>query len=180
MEKNTAIAAAAVILVILLFKYCSSNTASTINTITHDTVTVTKQDTVHSKPILLRSIRFLHDTITGGIDTVNSPVTDTPQDYDTQNIYTDTLRIDSTALISVLDTIQGNRITGRKFAYTMHYQVITNNTIVQKSDWYYGLTVGRFTGIGLVYKSKRNHFTQIQAGINRGKFQIQLSKYWHL
>lgn len=164
-------------------------------TIHIDTIWSTHVDTVPGKPKLVWSKpeiviepQYLPDT---NCIRLKKQYTDLLDLYFRQNVYKDTLKIDSTGFVYVTDTLARNKISNRKFNYNLTYPIITKTITlppISRNQLYIGGSLqGNLTNpvsqvnAGLMLKNKKDQLYGVSAGMNmNGQLQIGISSYWKI
>jgi hypothetical protein len=106
------------------------------------------------------------------------------KEYYAQNIFKDTLRIDSSK-VYITDTIQMNKILGRSVMFDLKYPVITKDIIYtekKKGNVYAGGSFNTGVGlktlsVGLMYQTPNNFMYGTSVGVNDKKLFYGLSLY---
>ena len=177
------------VVVILLLRWCSSSPIPEPEVITTTEIkwdTITKEIT-HYIPEWNDRFISVRDTVWieshRDIDTAAIL-----EDYFSSYYYSDVISDDSVT-ITINDTISENKIKSRNIKYDILYPTITitNETFINKRDFYVGIGVGgttdNFNYIGAegLFKSKRRTAIGLGVGINNDfKFTMIGKLYWKL
>lgn len=177
------------IVVILLLRWCSPNPSPEPEVITKTEIkwdTITKEITTYVPEWKDRFIP-IRDTVWveshQDIDTAAIL-----EDYFSSYYYSDVISNDSVT-ITINDTISENKIKARNIKYDILYPTITitNETLINKRDFYVGIGVGgtpdHFNYIGAegLFKSKKRTAIGLGVGINNEfKFTMIGKLYWKL
>jgi hypothetical protein len=114
------------------------------------------------------------------------------KDYYAKRVYKDTIKLkDSLGTITLIDTLQENKIKGRWFKSDINQIVIKDSIIVEKpavNQLYVGGTIGadkvvgfNYFGPTFVYKTKSDNMYSLGVGINNNKTtSIQGGVYWKI
>lgn len=114
------------------------------------------------------------------------------KDYYSKRVYKDTIKLeDSLGQITLVDTIQENKIKGRTFQSSINQIVIKDSIIVIKppvTQLYVGGTIGADKVVGFNYfgptfvlKTKSDHMYSLGVGLNNNKTtSIQAGAYWKI
>jgi hypothetical protein len=114
------------------------------------------------------------------------------KDYYAKRVYKDTIKLeDSLGQITLIDTIQQNKIKGRWFKSNINQIVIKDSIIVEKpqvNQVYVGGVIGadrvvgfNFFGPTFVLKTKSDHMYSLGIGINNNKAtSIQAGALWKI
>lgn len=161
MNKNLLITILTIIIVILLFFIFTKPKPEVI---TNSTTTVIPGDTVlHTDTFRPKPKIIVEDP-----DTIILPADsnclkaykELIKKYSMYKYYVDTLKDDSSAFISISETvhnnsIQGYRVLGFMNRKTTSITTITNTTILNNKEWFIGGTVSSdYYSLGLEYKNK--------------------------
>ena len=127
-------------------------------TVKHDTAWIVKDTVIYSKPKLINTIKY-KTILKTKVDSFK--IQDTSLNCKDINIYSDTIKLDTSGIVIITDTVQNNKITGRTSEPKYKFPVITNtitNYIVEpkKTKWYVG---GELNG------NQFDPFSQASAGI---------------
>lgn len=159
-----------------------------------DTVWVTRDSLVYSKPKIITIIKgtpevqYVPDTSYTKLVIQYKDLVDL---YTAQNVFSDTLKIDSIGYVNVKDTITKNIIKGRSYNYNLKYPVVTKTITLQpvpKTQVYVGggLQGDQYSMInqfstGLLLKTKKDQIYGLYTGIdNDGRIQYGLQIYWKI
>lgn len=163
-------------------------------TIKIDTMWVKHDSLIYSKPKVITVIKgvpevqYIPDTSYAKLVVQFKSLVDL---CTAQNVYSDTLRIDSIGYINVLDTISKNRIKGRSFKYELKYPVTTKTITIQpvaKTQLYIGggLQGNQHNPInqisaGLLLKTKKDQIYGLYTGLDSDiKLQYGVQIYWKI
>lgn len=114
------------------------------------------------------------------------------KDYYSKLVYQDTFNLDdSLGNITLVDTIQKNRIIGRKLTANVISKIIKDSIIVKelpKIQLYVGPTIGydrrlgvNFFGSSVLYKTKKDDIYGLGVGLNRDmSYTINASFLWKI
>jgi hypothetical protein len=114
------------------------------------------------------------------------------KDYYAKRVYKDSIKLeDSLGTITLIDTIQENKIKGRWFKSNINQIVIKDSIIVEKppvNQFYFGGVVGadrivgfNFFGPSLVLKTKSDNMYSLGVGINNNRAtSVQLGALWKI
>jgi hypothetical protein len=114
------------------------------------------------------------------------------QDYYAKRVYKDSIKLeDSLGTITLIDTIQENKIKGRWFKSNINQIVIKDSIIVEKppvNQFYVGGVIGadrvvgfNFFGPSLVLKTKADNMYSLGVGINNNRAtSVQVGALWKI
>jgi len=138
------------LLLVLLFRTCRNPYPISSPQIIRDTTWIYKDSIVYSKPQIIKSIpavstkeyytkEYLPDT---NYQKLPSQYREVVDKLLSQNIYSDSIKIDTTGYAYISDTISQNHIIGRSFSYSIKYPII-KQTIPEKkrNQLYVGFSV---------------------------------------
>jgi len=138
------------LLLVLLFRTCRNPYPISSPQIIRDTTWIYKDSIVYSKPQIIKSIpavstkeyytkEYLPDT---NYQKLLSQYREVVDKLLSQNIYSDSIKIDTTGYAYISDTISQNHIIGRSFSYSIKYPII-KQTIPEKkrNQLYVGFSV---------------------------------------
>jgi hypothetical protein len=179
--KDALIIALLIILLVKIFGHSTSGEPTI--TIVRDTVYIHHDSTVYSKPVIYKSIVPRIQDLPPVIVPDSQSCTFVIDEYNklrvkylTQNIYRDTLKIDSIGQVRIEDTIQNNTLLARKYSYNFRERVITNTVTITnppKRQLYYGLSIGATqygvidnAGLGVLYKNRNDRIIGLNIGYN--------------
>jgi len=182
------------ILVILLQRCGSGKTIIQPPRVKVDTVWIKHDSLIYSKPKIIKiikgipQIQYVPDTSYTKLVVQYKDLVDL---YTAQNVFSDTLRIDSIGYVNVKDTITENVIKGRSYNYNLKYPVVTKTIILQptpKTQVYVGggLQGDQYSMInqfstGLLLKTKQDQIYGLYTGIdNDGRIQYGFQAYWKI
>jgi hypothetical protein len=151
-----------------------------------DTVYITKTNTMYrpGKDIPYEVLVEKPIYISSQIDT-----TIIIRNYFSNTIYKDTLKIDSIGYISIIDTLNKNKISGRSYSYEIKQPTIKEYTIVKelpRNQFYLGgnILVGNsrvMAGTQILWKTKSDNIYGIDAYVDPyGKQYYGLSLNWKI
>jgi len=182
------------ILVILLQRCGSGKTVIQPPRVKVDTVWIKHDSLIYSKPKIIKiikgipQIQYVPDTSYTKLVVQYKDLVDL---YTAQNVFSDTLRIDSIGYVNVKDTITENVIKGRSYNYNLKYPVVTKTIILQptsKTQLYVGgglqgnqyNIVNQFSA-GLLLKTKKDKIYGVCTTIDTyGRIQYGLQLYWKI
>ena len=180
---------------IILLQKCNGNKIPTEKpSVKTDTVWVVKQNTIITKPTLVK-------TIPGkpGTNYVPDPnyaklvlqYTKLVEEHIALNVYKDTIKLDSIGHVYINDTVSNNNITYRKVAWDLKYPTITKTitlTPLKTNQLYYGgglqggqdQIINQFN-VGILLKTKSDQIYNVYTGLNtNGQVQVGLQTYWKI
>jgi len=175
--------------VILIEIYNKKSTKVEQPSVVHDTVWVSHDTTIYSKPTITETIpviitsrdtQYLPDTsYVGLIKQYNELLTA----YMSKNITKDSLKIDSIGYVKTIDTVFNNKIQSRSYSYSLKYPVVTKTvTLPPVSKLFVGgslYTQGLQSGI--LYLDKKDHLYGANVGIGiNGQLIYGVQSYWKL
>lgn len=183
-----------IVLVICYLNGCFKPTppAAPIITVVHDTVWIHHDSTVYSKPTVIVSKpptsippEYKPDT---NYNELVKQYGDLLMEHFSTNISTDTLKVDSLGYVATMDTITQNKITGRKWDYSLKERVVTNTITIKepykpRNQVYIGgglgITPNPVVSGGLLFKNKRDFVIQpsITYNLTQAKFGINVSAF---
>jgi hypothetical protein len=114
------------------------------------------------------------------------------KDYYAKRVYKDSIKLeDSLGTITLIDTIQENKIKGRWFKSNINQIVIKDSIIVEKppvNQFYFGGVIGadrivgfNFFGPSLVLKTKSDNMYSLGVGINNNRAtSVQVGALWKI
>jgi hypothetical protein len=163
------------LLIIILLQRCGGNhIPSTGLKIIRDTTWIEKNNTINSKPQLIKTepyavpidrwnTEYLPDTSYIGLIKQYEELV---KELLAKNIFSDSIKIDSIGHVYITDTVSKNMITGRSTHYSLKYPIITNTITLpapKKRQLYIGMGIGgteqdliNKINIGLLYKNKQD------------------------
>ena len=182
------------IAVILLQKCNKDNIPAEQPSVKTDTVWVVKQNTVITKPTLVKTIPGVSDT-----SYVPDPnharlvlqYTKLVEEYLALNIYKDTIKLDSIGHVYINDTVSKNNITYRKVAWDLKYPTVTKTITLpplRTNQVYYGgglqggqgQLINQFN-VGVLLKTKSDQIYNVYTGFDaNGQAQVGLQAYWKI
>jgi hypothetical protein len=140
------------LLLVLLFRTCRNPYPISSPKIIRDTTWIYKDSVVYSKPQIIKSIpavstkeyytkEYLPDT---NYQKLLSQYREVVNKLLTQNIYSDSIKIDTTGYAYITDTISQNHILGRSLSYSIKYPIIKETIILpekKRNQLYVGFSV---------------------------------------
>jgi len=195
-KKNYLYLIIGVLFLVILLQRCTSGEPikPVPPTVKIDTVWVKHDSLIYSKPKIVTvikgvpQIQYVPDTSYAKLVVQYKDLVDL---YTAQNVFSDTLRIDSIGYVNVKDTITENVIKGRSYNYNLKYPVVTKTITLQvppKTQVYIGgglqgnqyNIINQFSA-GLLLKTKKDKIYGLSAGISTdGKIQYGLQSYWKI
>ena len=182
-----------VLLILLLLTQTCKKTVicpETKTTIKHDTTWIVKDTVIYSKPKLINTIKY-QTIVKTQVDSFK--IQDTSISCMDINIYSDTIKLDTSGVVIITDTVQNNKITGRASEPKYKFPVITNtitNYIVEpkKTQWYVGVDISGnqfdpFTqiGTGFLIKNKKDGIFGAKVNLDiKGNLTYGVQKYWKI
>ena len=187
-----------ILVVILLLQRCGGEKSQPAQpSIVRDTVWMVKDSTVIVKPQPVKTIEipidrwsteYLPDT---NYNNLLKQYLELASKHIAQNVYNDTIKIDSTGWVNIKDTVSKNKLTTRSFEYSFKYPKITETiTIPEKkvNQVYIGGMIGgnrqqivNQINAGFLLKNKRDQIFGVNAGINtQGQVVYGLQSYWKI
>jgi len=186
-----------VLIVILLLQRCGGSPEPVQPSVKRDTIWIVKDSTIVTKPQVVKTIEipidrwsteYLPDT---NYANLLKQYVELASKHIAQNVYNDTIKIDSTGWVSIKDTVSKNRLTTRSFEYKFKYPKITETITIpekKKNQMYVG---GMISGnreqivnqinAGLLLKTKKDQIFGVNAGINtQGQVVYGLQSYWKI
>jgi len=188
------------LLIIILLQRCGGNhIPSTGLKIIRDTTWIEKNNTINSKPQLIKTepyavpidrwnTEYLPDTSYIGLIKQYEELV---KELLAKNIFSDSIKIDSIGHVYITDTVSRNLLTGRSTHYSLKYPIIKETIIIpekKRNQVYFGgslegsqLTPINQINIGLLLKSKSDKIFGISAGIDKGgQIQYGVSSFWKI
>ncbi len=186
------------ILVILLMKMCTpkpqpGNTIKVggkkyqvIKTVT-DTQYIRKTKTVYKPGETIYVEKPIYVDVPKDVDT-----SEILKDYYAKYVYKDTIKLeDSLGMVTLTDTIQKNKIVGRKFKSDINQIVIKDSIFLKeipKNQLYVGTVIGADRKVGFnhfgptfVLKTKSDNMYSLGLGLNNNfTTSLQLGIYWKI
>lgn len=196
--KNNLISVLALILLIILFiERCNKPVEPTPPPkIVRDTVWLTHDSIVYSKPKVIRTIQIKSkDSLIYVPDTSYPKLALQYQEIVNQllakNIHIDTVRIDTNGYVKIVDTVQKNLIIGRSTQVSVKYPVIKETiTLYPKpvNQLYVGGDIGgsqisliNQIRAGVILKNKKDQIFTASVGLGtNGHPVFGLGSYWKL
>lgn len=154
-----------------------------IVTVLHDTTIIHHDTTILSERIITKSIypdsipvKYTPDS---SYNKLRAQYEDLVRNHITQNIYSDTTKVDSIGYIARVDTVQENKLRGSKLAWSLKEREITNTITIREpykpvNQLYYGGELGWGTGagsnalnsasVGIMVKNKKDNVLKISGG----------------
>lgn len=159
-----------------------------------DTVWIKKDSVIYSKPKTIKTIlvkykdrapEYLPDTNYKKLVVQYNTLADK---FLANNIYKDSLKIDSLGYVVVNDTISNNILKKRSFVYNLKYPKVTEYVPEKKrAQVYYGsgVVLGdeslQSINIGAILKTKKDHIWGLNVGINSDQQIVySVQTYWKL
>jgi len=194
-KKNYIVLLIGILILIILLQRCNgNNSVAEKPRVKIDTVWIKHDSIVYSKPKVIKvikgikEIQYVPDTSYTKLVIQYKDLVDL---YTAQNVFSDTLRIDSIGYVNVKDTITKNIIKGRSYNYNLKYPVVTKTITLQptpKTQVYVGggLQGDQYSMInefstGLLLKTKQDQIFGLYTGIdNNGRIQYGLQSYWKI
>jgi len=194
-KKNYIVLLIGILILIILLQRCGgNNSVAEKPRVKIDTVWIKHDSIVYSKPKVIKvikgikEIQYVPDTSYTKLVIQYKDLVDL---YTAQNVFSDTLRIDSIGYVNVKDTITKNIIKGRSYNYNLKYPVVTKTITLQptpKTQVYVGggLQGDQYSMInefstGLLLKTKQDQIFGLYTGIdNNGRIQYGLQSYWKI
>jgi hypothetical protein len=194
-KKNYIVLLIGILILIILLQRCGGNkSVAEKPRVKIDTVWIKHDSIVYSKPKVIKvikgikEIQYVPDTSYTKLVIQYKDLVDL---YTAQNVFSDTLRIDSIGYVNVKDTITKNIIKGRNYNYNLKYPVVTKTITLQptpKTQVYVGggLQGDQYSMInefstGLLLKTKQDQIFGLYTGIdNNGRIQYGLQSYWKI
>lgn len=166
-------------------------------TITRDTVWVHSDSTVYSKPQIIKTIPVPYDQWTKEYlpDTnyvlLLKQYIDLAGRFQASNIHSDSFKIDSVGNVYIEDTVNHNKIMGRKFTYNLKYPIITNTITLpakKHNQLYIGgsimgnqLTPVNQINAGFLWRNKKENMLGLTAGLDfTGHIQYGIQSYYKI
>ena len=197
---------AALLVVILLQRECNNpkpcppciGKVDTVKTV--DTVYVTVKAELKSKPKLKKKVPpvSIPDTLKPVDTTYNAlaeKYTAVVKEYSTQNIYEDSITVDSVGYIILTDTVQYNKLQSRKGSAVLNIphikeRVVVTEKVVQPAvrQLYIGggISTSKYltnttAEVGLLYKTKRDNIYGTHVGMTVGGLVMYgFQTYWKI
>ncbi len=170
-----------ILIITMFFFTCKKmNTAPTVIRDTTRIVTYVIKDTIiNTKPILVKAERdtILEKTVreyipNGDYNELAKQFQSLREELLARNIYKDQVKQDSST-VSIIDTIQQNKIIGRKIDFNLRYPLVTNTITITKTNpptrkFFFGGELGgnktnlvNQVELGLLYQAKNNNIYKI-------------------
>jgi hypothetical protein len=187
-----------VLLSIVILQKCGAPAPVEAPTVVRDTTWIVKDSLIFSKPQVIKSISVeSHDTIINHYipDTNYARLADQYQkvvaELLAKNIHQDSVLIDSTGYVKIIDTVQKNLLVSRSTYVNVKHPIIKEViTIPEKKvrQLYFGggvsLDKPNFLSLvktGVVYKNKKDQLFLGSVGIGMsGVPQFGLESYWKI
>ena len=183
------------LLIVMLLQRCGGPKSPVDKPIIkRDTVWVIKQNTIISKPVIVKTIPGKPGTEykpDPNYDKLVKQYQKIVEEYIAQNIHKDSIKIDSIGYINITDTVTKNKIIGRKTSYSLKYPVITNTITLppeKRNQLYIGgglqgsqdELLNQFNA-GILLKNKKDQIYGIYTGIDTdGQVQFGIQSYWKI
>lgn len=188
-----------ILLIIIVLERCNSNQSADVPKIIRDTMWVSNDTTIVSKPQVIKTIpyevsretiikEYLPDSNYAGL---LKQYEDLVSQLLAKNIMQDSIRIDTNGYVKITDTVQKNLIVGRSTEVSMKYPII-KETIIQpplKTRQVYlggqvsasqGQLINGING-GLLLKNKKDQIYGVTVGVNTdGNISYGLQSYWKI
>jgi len=140
------------LLLVLLFRTCTNPHPISSPQIIRDTTWIYKDSVVYSKPQIIKSIpaistkkyytkEYLPDT---NYQKLLLQYREVVTELLSQNIYLDSIKIDTTGYAYISDTVSQNKISGRSLSYSIKYPTITETIIIpekKRNQLYAGFSI---------------------------------------
>jgi len=198
-KKNLLSLIIVILLIITVLQRCKSDVVVDAPKIIRDTMWVSNDTTIVSKPQVIKTIpyevsretiikEYLPDSNYAGL---LKQYEDLVSQLLAKNIMQDSIRIDTNGYVKITDTVQKNLIVGRSTEVSMKYPVIKETvTIPQKkvTQMYLGGQVSASQGQlinglngGLLLKNKKDQIYGVTVGVNTdGNISYGLQSYWKI
>jgi hypothetical protein len=188
---------AALVIIILLQRSCTNNSKylpTSKDKIVYDTIwrSVVKTET--------KKISFIkHDTsyVKGdtifvadlNYDNLKLQFNNLAKNYGARNIYRDSILLDTLGYITVLDTIQYNKVSSRTYIQNYKLPTVTGYVQAEQRRQLYiggGISIDKGLGLanlqaGLLYKNKKDQIFGLQTGVSQDlKPYVGFSSYWKI
>jgi len=198
-KKNLLSLIIVILLIITVLQRCKSDVVVDAPKIIRDTMWVSNDTTIVSKPQVIKTIpyevsretiikEYLPDSNYAGL---LKQYEDLVSQLLAKNNMQDSIRIDTNGYVKITDTVQKNLIVGRSTEVSMKYPIIKETvTIPQKkvTQLYLGGQVSASQGQlinglngGLLLKNKRDQIYGVTVGVNTdGNISYGLQSYWKI
>jgi len=198
-KKNLLSVIIVILLIITVLQRCKSDVVVDTPKIIRDTMWVSNDTTIVSKPQVIKTIpyevsretiikEYLPDSNYAGL---LKQYEDLVSQLLAKNIMQDSIRIDTNGYVKITDTVQKNLIVGRSTEVSMKYPIIKETvTIPQKkvTQLYLGGQVSASQGQlinglngGLLLKNKKDQIYGVTVGVNTdGNISYGLQSYWKI
>lgn len=198
-KKNLLSVIIVILLIITVLQRCKSDVVVDAPKIIRDTMWVSNDTTIVSKPQVIKTIpyevsretiikEYLPDSNYAGL---LKQYEDLVSQLLAKNIMQDSIRIDTNGYVKITDTVQKNLIVGRSTEVSMKYPIIKETvTIPQKkvTQLYLGGQVSASQGQlvnglngGLLLKNKKDQIYGVTVGVNTdGNISYGLQSYWKI
>jgi hypothetical protein len=199
LKKNLLSLIILIVLLIVLFKTCTSHTTVEQPTIVRDTIWTHKDSFVITKPQVVNTIpvNVYHDSLIKEYvpDTNYAKLvkqyTELAERFLSLNIHQDSIRIDSIGFVRITDTVSHNLITGRKTSYKFSYPTIKETITIpeeKKGQVYFGFGVGgqnkdllKSVNINLLYKNKKDVMFGPSVSLDQdGTVEYGVQAFWKI
>lgn len=177
------------LLVILIEIYNKKSQDVIPPSIIHDTMWVSHDTTIYSKPTITESIpviitsrdtQYLPDTSYKGLLKQYSELLTA---YMSKNVSKDSLKIDSIGYVKTIDTVFNNKIQSRSYSYSLNYPIVTKTvTLPPVSKIFAGASLTT-QGLqpGIIYMDKKDHLYGASVGITlNGQLVYGVHSYWKI
>lgn len=164
-------------------------------TTSSDTTIIEKKNTYITQPTLVKSIpEKTKDTVylpANNYEQLLAQYNKVIEQLLAKNIYSDTIKIDSTGYAYLSDTVYANKLTGRKFTYNLKYPIITNTTTIippPSRQVYIGVglegnrqnLIDQFS-LRTLYKDRRDRVFGASVGMNvQGQVNYGIQSFWKI
>lgn len=182
------------ILVVFLQRNCDNIIEEPIIKIKYDTIYKTKVDTVYKDSVkLIKSITIKEVPIylqpSKNCDSLNIQYKNLVEKHLTKNIYRDTIQIEDIGNLTIVDTVQFNKLGKR--TYFSNYKIPTVIKTIEKESpskikLYYGgdillSPINTIVSPGLILNTKKDNIYKFNIGIdnNLNKY-FTIGSYWKL
>jgi hypothetical protein len=198
-KKNLLSVIIVILLIITVLQRCKSDVVVDAPKIIRDTMWVSNDTTIVSKPQVIKTIPYevSRETIIKEYlpDSNYAELLKQYEDLVSQllakNIMQDSIRIDTNGYVKITDTVQKNLIVGRSTEVSMKYPII-KETVIQPApktrQLYLGGQVSASQGQlinglngGLLLKNKKDQIYGVTVGVNTdGNISYGLQSYWKI
>jgi hypothetical protein len=186
MNKIPYIVIVALVIVIILMRSCNNIDSKETTYLKTDTIWKETRDTI-TKNVKVFSVKYVpvKEPVFTRVDTCN-------KEYNRQNVYRDTIKLDSIGDIKIIDTVFQNSLGKRTIFKDYKIPLVTKTvTIIEAQQPNRQLYIGgnlfgdrRFLQVittGLLYKDRKDRVYQLNVGVNfDGKLTYGLGTYWKI